>query len=422
MVIYETSSEKSMKKDDILKPVGFLFVITVIVAIINFIYNVLMSRMLDVSDFGDLRALFSIIMILSIPIISVQTMMAKFTTEYYKRDLGKLKSLSSHVLTFMLLLGFVFMAVFASLRHPIADYLKISSVKLIVFIGPLMLFALIRPVILGIYQGLQRFTLLGANIVIGTTLKLLLGMLFVYLGHTTLGALYGLLFSGIFTILVFGSMLILLLRKDVAPKGTYNRRDIYTYSRYAFGVLICFSVISQIDILIVKHKFLPQEAGLYACAAIIGKSFLFLPMPVVTVLFPKVVENNKAGKSSLAILTQSLLIVALFCLIGIAVCFFYPEYLIKIFGSKYTPAVHLLKVFGLAMSPLALFYVLMNYFLSKYRLKFFYYCLFVSILGVALLFSLPKTLIQFLSVLGWYGLIIFILPLIYILIKERKVA
>ena len=411
-----------MKKDNILKPVGSLFVISAIVAVINFTYNIVMSRMLDVSDFGDLRALFSIIMILAVPVSAIQTMMAKYTAEYHKTDLGKLKSLSIHTLAFMLFLGFIFIAIFGSFRHPISDYLRVSSANLVVLIGPLMLLTLIQPVIWGIYQGLQRFILMGVNILTGTILKLFLGVFFVYLGFATSGALYGLILSGILITLIFGSLLLSLFGKDAAPRESYSRGDIYSYSGYALGVLICFSILSQIDILIVKNKFLPTEAGFYACAAVIGKGFLFLPIPVVTVLFPKVVENNKIGKSSLPVLMQSLLISLLLCIIGISICFFFPQYLIKIFGSKYTEASYLLKVFGLAMTPLALFYVLMNYFLSEYRLKFFYYCLVVCSIGVALLFYLPKTLNQFLSVLGWYGLIIFTLPLIYILIRERKVA
>ncbi|MCQ9208468.1 MAG: oligosaccharide flippase family protein [Omnitrophica bacterium] len=411
-----------MEKDNILKPASFLFVITAVVAVINFSYNVIMSRMLTVSDFGDLRALFSIIMILVVPMAAIQTMLAKYTTEYYKANLGKLKSLSLHTLGLMLILGVIFVAIFGIFRNFISDYFKVSSATLVVLLGPLMLLLLIQPVILGIYQGLQRFGLLAANILSSTILKLSLGVMFVYWGLATLGAFYGIILSGILVVLTFGLMLIFLFSRQQTVKDTYNKQEIYSYSGYALGVLICFSLISQIDILIVKHKFLPEDAGLYAAAAVIGKAFLFLPVPVVTVLFPRVVENNKNGKSSLSILMQSLLISGLLCIIGISICFFFPHYLIKIFGNKYAQAVHLLKVFGLAMSPLALFYVLMNYFLSEYRLKFFYYCLLVCVLGIALLFSLPKTLIQFLSVLGWYGLIIFILPLIYILIKEKKVA
>ena len=411
-----------MKKDNILKPVSFLFFITAIVALINFIYNIAMSRMLGVADFGDLRALFTIVMIFAVPVTAIQTMMAKFTTEYHKTNLGKLKSLSTHTLTFMLFLGLIFMLVFGGYRHYISHYLRISSANLVALLGPLILLTLLQPIIRGIYQGLQRFILLGTNIFIGTILKLLLGVAFVYLGLATLGALYGLIFANILVALIFGLMLIFLFRKDKEPKGNYNRGDIYSYSGYALGVLICFSVISQIDILIVKNRFLPTEAGFYACAAIIGKGFLFLPIPVVTVLFPKVVENNKIGRSSLSILIQSLLISVLLCVIGIIICFFFPHHLIKVFGAKYAQATHLLKIFGLAMSPFALFYVLTAYFLAEYRLKFFYYCLSVCVLGIAILFSLPKTLNQFLTVLGWYGLLIFVLPLIYILIKERKIA
>ena len=411
-----------MKEDNILRPAVSLFVITAVVAVINFIYNVVMSRMLNVSDFGDLRALFTIVMIFAVPVTAIQTMLAKFTAEYHKTNLARLKSLTIHTSAFLFILGFVLALAFGGLRYPIAGYLKISSASLIVLLGPLILLSLIQPIILGIYQGLQRFTILGANNLIATALKLLLGVVFVYLGLSTLGALYGLIVSGLLVISIFGPMLISLFRKNTIRKEPYNKRDIYSYSGYALGVLICFSVISQIDILIVKHKFLPLDAGLYACAAVIGKSFLFLPVPVVIVLFPKVIENNKMGRSSLPILIQSLLISLLLCIIGVTICFFFPQYLIKIFGAKYAQASHLIKIFGLAMSPLALFYVLMNYFLSEYRLKFFYYCLLICIIGVIILFSLPTTLIQFLLVLGWYGLLIFIFPLIYILMKEKKIC
>lgn len=411
-----------MGKDNILKPVSLLLIITAIVAVINFIYNIIMSRMLGVADFGDLRALFSMIMLLSIPLTAIQTMMAKFTAQYYKTDLGKLKSLSIHTAILMLVIGFICMVIFGSLRYFLANYLKVSSANLIVLLGPLMLLTLIQPIILGIFQGLERFLLLGTGIFVGTILKLLLGVFFVSLGLATLGALYGLIGSGVLVILVFGLVPIFLFGKDIGPKTSYNRHEVYTYSGYALGVLICFSIISQIDILIVKHKFLPLDAGLYACAAIIGKGFLFLPVPVVTVLFPKVVENNRTGRSSLPILTQSLFISLSLCIIGVAICFFFPQYLVKIFGNKYTQAIPLVKIFGLATCPLALFYVLMNYFLSEYRLKFFYYCLVACILAVAVLFTMPKTLNHFLLVLGWFGLLIFILPLVYIYLTQRQNA
>jgi O-antigen/teichoic acid export membrane protein len=411
-----------MKKDDVLKSSSFLVFITAIVSILNFIYNALMSRMLKISDFGDLRALFSVVMIIAIPVSVVQTTIAKFTAELYKIHLGKLKLLIMHTLSFIFILGFILIVIFTVFRYQIYNYLKVSSVSLIICLGPVLLVMLIQPVILGIFQGLQRFILLGINNLISTILKLLLGIFFVYLGYATLGALYGLIFSGVLVILTFGLILISSFRKGRTIKDVYNKQDIYSYSGYALGILICFSVLSQIDIIIVKHKFLPSEAGLYACAAVIGKGFLFLPVPIVTILFPKVVENNKRGRSNLFILMQSLFFSLILCLVGIIICFFFPHFLVKIFGSKYAQATYLIKIFGLSMSPFALFYVVINYFLSKYRLSFFYYCLLVCILEIFILFFWPKTLEQFLIVLGWFGLSIFIVPLFYMLINEHKIA
>ncbi len=234
----------------------------------------------------------------------------------------------------MLILGVIFIAIFTIFRDFISAYFKVSSANLVVLLGPLMLLLLVQSVILGIYQGRQRFGLLGANILIGTILKLVLGVLFVYWGLATLGVLYGSILAGILVVLTFGLMLIFSFSRQQGAKDSYDKQEIYSYSGYALATLLCFSLISQIDILIVKHKFLPQDAGLYMVAAVIGKAFLFLPVPVVTVLFPKVVENSKTGKSSLPILVQSLLISCLLCAIGAAICWFFPQHLIGIFGQK----------------------------------------------------------------------------------------
>jgi len=409
-----------MQRNSILKPASYLFTITIAVALVNFFYNAIMSRMLGVSDFGDLRALFSILMILCIPVSSIQTMITKFTAQYHQANSGKLKNLIIHTLYFLLGLGLIFTFIFWIFQQQIANYLNIASADSVSLLGPIMMLFLLNPLVLGIYQGMQRFVLFGVNILVGTIFKLISSVVFVALGFGVIGILYGQIFSGIFLGLIFGLVIIFLFRKHQAPREGYNKSEIYSYSGYALGVLICFSIISQIDILIVKVKFLPQDAGLYACAAVIGKSFLFLPVPIVTVLFPKVVENRKQGISSLPILIQSLTISALLCAVGVIICFFFPQLLVMIFGVKYAQGAHLFKIFGLSMTPLALFYVLMNYFLSEYRLRFFYFCMFSCILGVALLFVLPTTPHQFLTVLGWYSLLMFLIPLAYILKKGKK--
>ena len=46
-------------------------------------------------------------------------------------------------------------------------------------------------------------------------------------------------------------------------------------------------VLTNIDLILVKHFFTPIEAGYYSIAQMVGKIILILPIPIVTVMFPK---------------------------------------------------------------------------------------------------------------------------------------
>ena len=65
-----------------------------------------------------------------------------------------------------------------------------------------------------------------------------------------------------------------------------------------------------------------------------------------------------------------------------------------------------------------IFYVVMHYFLQQSNSRFLYYCLIAVVTGIVQLFVLPRTPHQLIAVLGWYGLLLFILPFSYILISR----
>ena len=72
-------------------------------------------------------------------------------------------------------------------------------------------------------------------------------------------------------------------------KLPFNR--IYKYAGGLFLANTFFGVMTQADVILVKHHFPPGEAGLYASASIMGKAVMYLPTAIIMALFPMVAAN-----------------------------------------------------------------------------------------------------------------------------------
>ena len=69
-------------------------------------------------------------------------------------------------------------------------------------LSPIILFSVILPIIRGNLQGLQKFKLLGLNLITEIIVKLFLGILLVYLGFKVNGAIFAVVLSFFFPILL----------------------------------------------------------------------------------------------------------------------------------------------------------------------------------------------------------------------------
>jgi O-antigen/teichoic acid export membrane protein len=120
--------------------------------------------------------------------------------------------------------------------------------------------------------------------------------------------------------------------------------------------------MSQIDVVVVKHFFSPEEAGLYHAAASLGKTLLFVVGVLNNTMFPKVTEAQTRGVNSLPILKEYLAYVISLCTLGIVTIWVAaPQLLWVTFGPSYVGAAPLLRLFGLAVGLMALVSILVHY-------------------------------------------------------------
>jgi len=143
--------------------------------------------------------------------------------------------------------------------------------------------------------------------------------------------------------------------------------------------------LGNLDIALVKHYCLPDEAGLYSTAAIIGRIGLYLPGVLITVLFPEAARIEATGKEDSRILWMSLGMTAFLGGSFALICAFWPEQIIVLlFGAKYSAAGELLQTISMAMAMLAVANVIFTYCLARSEFKF----LWPLVSGVAMMLCL----------------------------------
>ena len=153
--------------------------------------------------------------------------------------------------------------------------------------------------------------------------------------------------------------------------------------------------------------FLPAEAGYYAAAAIVGRAFIFFPMSIAFVIFPKASKIYAEGGDAYQLIKKGLIISGGILLLGIIACNIFPKALVlNLFGDKYIEVVPaLIRVIGLAIAPLAILNLLINYNLALHRMKFIPVVFLMLLAYIVLVCFFHGSLFTVLAVLGLCGML-----------------
>jgi O-antigen/teichoic acid export membrane protein len=129
---------------------------------------------------------------------------------------------------------------------------------------------------------------------------------------------------------------------------------------------LAFALMTQFDLVLVKHLFPPETVGTYAVAAILGRAVMYLPSGLVLALFPLVAENHVLNRNLTAVLWKALVYTLLLCGCGTLVYWLFPHFVLRVlFDGKYLEAAPLLAYYGIVMLPLALLMITMNFHIAR---------------------------------------------------------
>ncbi|MBF0337398.1 MAG: oligosaccharide flippase family protein [Nitrospirae bacterium] len=392
------------KTDGFFKSSSLLFAGMMAANVINYLFQLTLGRMLDITTYGEMNTLMSIIMLLSFPVYSVTVFLTKRLSHNFA--LGRydlIRGIIARTYRGVLILGIVtfFIGVMSSSR--LGSMLKIDDVLpiILLFISiTIYVMVLINSAIL---QSLHRFSMLSFTVAASSFLKYALCVALAAAGMGLNGIMAGLMLSYVLTVYVSDMSIRAELKNTKCPVSNH-REDVSDVSlSFLLPVTaanLAFSLFSQIDLVLVKYFFSPADAGIYSSAAIIGKSVIHVPAAIVTSLFPMVASSRARAESTIVLIAKALGLTLVLSGGGAIILYSVPELIISLFfGAKFMPASKLIGLYAMAMLPVALIMVLLNYNIARNKTGVAYVTLLCAIGQVAGIFAFHYTLISVLRVM-----------------------
>jgi O-antigen/teichoic acid export membrane protein len=357
--------------------------------ILNFLFQSIMARMLTLSDYGILAALFSIIYMFAVFTESIQTIVAKYSAQEDKE--GKLKNLFKISLKKSVSFALLFFVIYLIASILLSYFLKINY-PLLALNGLMIITSCIIPVTRGIIQGKKKFSSLGTIMVAEGIAKLIFAVLFVWLGWRVYGAIAGTILGVVISILICFIPLRSILKSE---EKDIKIKEAYSYSAPVFLSMLAILIFYSLDIFIAKIVFPSEIAGAYAIASILSKVIFFGTQPISKAMFP-ITAEKKSAQNKEKLLTLAVFILIACIILSLIVFFFFSDYIILLFSGKTIPGLGtILLCLCISMGFVSLANLSILYKLSLGKLRNAYYLFVFVALEVILLIIFSQNLLVF---------------------------
>jgi O-antigen/teichoic acid export membrane protein len=356
---------KKILKDDFVKNNIVFFIGSIAVAVLNYIFHPIMSRMMSVEDFGEVQALISMTYIVGILGVIFGTIAVNIVSN---RDNSSDKHIK--ILSQLYKLALYIIGTFAVGIVVLSPYLK----SILQFESALSFLPLALGMLVGIpfifygayLKGVKDFKAMSLTGIIASSGKVVFAMILVFFGLRVFGAVSA------FALATLSALFYTLYKTRGEFRLSLKEKFVFSAEmkkEFSYGLLIFFSLgfvtfLYTSDVIFVKHYFSPETAGLYSGIATIARIIFFATASVAGVILPTIKIKASYEENS-AVMKKALVIITLMGIGALSVFFFLPSLIVSLLiGEKYLPLVDLLPLAGLYIflaSVVNLFYA---YFLA----------------------------------------------------------
>lgn len=273
-----------------------------LVGVTNLVYNVVTARMLGPTGFAHATAVYTLLMLASAITLSFQVVCAKYVASH-ETDAEKATIFARlHMQAWMagISIGLFLFLFNRTLNH----YLNLPDPLLISLLALGTAFYIPLGVRRGYIQGVHAFRPLAVNFMLEGLTRLGGAYLLMALGMGVKGAVLA------SVIAVIASYM---LARPTPPLQLRARRIPMPFGE-GVQAIVFFSgqvVINNFDIVLVKHFFASNEAGIYAAVSLVGRLVNMCAWSVVNTMFPVSAGARSSDREARPVLFLSLFLVFL---------------------------------------------------------------------------------------------------------------
>ncbi len=274
---------------------------SVLVGAMNLLYNLVVARMLGPEGFSHATVVYTLLVVSSAVTLSVQVVCAKMVASHESYEEKAAIYSGLHWKAWKL--SFVVAGCLILARNLVAGYLNLPDSRLIILLAIGTAFYIPLGARRGAIQGTYAFRTFGTNLIIEAFVRLIGAWLLIRLGMGAAGAVFAAAL-GVITAYFFAF--------TGLKRESENKLQITAHFREGVQANIFFIgmvIINNFDIVLAKHFFPSEEAGLYAAVALVGRVITICAWSVVNAMFPMSAGEKAKGRKDNSILLTSLLMV-----------------------------------------------------------------------------------------------------------------
>jgi O-antigen/teichoic acid export membrane protein len=276
---------------------------SVLVSVINLIYNFAIAHALGADNFGHVTVVYTILMLLSCATLAFQLLCSKFV--------ARSESQAERIAIYHLLhrrswLGGLGVALVLATGSPaISGYLNLPSPVLIQVLAIGILFYIPLGTRRGFMQGTYDFVPLGVNYVLEVVIKLIGTVILLWAGYGVAGVV------GAMSASVMVAFFVAVPRKHhVSELPQAKLQSGMVEGVQALSFFVGQVIIGNLHIILVKHFFTATQAGVYAAVALIGRVSYMFSWSVVSSMFPFSAGIRSGERGGRTVLSTALLLTA----------------------------------------------------------------------------------------------------------------
>ena len=398
----------------------YIFLGSMFSNILAFLLNLFLARNLSYADYAVFASLLSVVTLASIPAGSINTIIVKFATDYFvKKQNEKLKSLYLIFLKFILGLSLGVFFLFFALANPLKQYLHLNDISYVIVAGLVISVFYLSVLNMAFLQSLLKFKTIALVNIAGGIVKLIMGVILIFLGYRVFGGLWAIFFMT-FGMFVFGFFPLkkIILSKS-SEKLSLNLKNVLRYAIPTFITVLFLTSFTSTDVILVKHFFKAEAAGYYAGLSLMGKVIFYFTFPIPMVMFPLLIKRHANKESFTNLFYISLLLVLIPSFAITAFYFLFPSFVINLFlgGRNYLSIASYLGIFGLYLTVFSMVNVCVNFFLSLNKTNISFLVVFAAILQIVLIYMFHSSFYQVIGV-SLIVLVILLTVLLYLFFKN----